>query len=874
MRPLRAFLFALDHNDQWGCKVFRDFEPLLEAAITANGGFKYPVGVHVGFERPDTEAVGKLLSKQGGLVFLSSGAMGTMPFPVRAGQDSIGSVGENSFHAAIDGFGYQIEQTDTGQPASSLQTLTTPVPHEHQPRGWVALLSKVEPDLVQELCVAGIWDEDTYQLREADLHFNVRYLVGLRRYEILEGETPNAATLIEKLKSAPPWILGTSITQLNLSVRSKNVCAVHYIKTIGDFAKYGHRGKYKLPNLGQKSIHEISREIVHLLTTGHSLKSAGSKLEWDIADPIGDIAKDSSDDSRGSLVENGEGAGFRAVVFANITKGFIDVAETLSHAERGVWAGRIGLRCEPMTLQQISNQLGVTKERVRQILVKIHKKVYAHSFWDELSRRVREHLEGRVMPLFLNGLSAIDPWFEGADQLAHPLRDLSDHMPNLGFHILTWNDSLVISRMSQAQWLEAIDEAKGILTAIADQNLSEVEARSQAVSVLFGKGEDMREALQEEITKFCIWSPRPDGTRILTGFGKSAVALVSGILQASDKPLLIDEIQRRARAHSTYEATNAPNIRRAASEVGLLYGRGTYGLIKHCPLNPSQMLAVRAEVEDFVAGGSPSKQWHSSELYDELLNRGFSFDGNLTKYIINIALSSSPNLVYLRRMIWGVRGLWHANSDARLDVKQAIVSLLEAEGKPMSTSQIRSKLIEGRGLNTHFQIWPSSPLVRLGPGLWGLEGRDLDMQRARIVAYHLLKELSVRQEGMHVSEAAAFLGLRSEDEVSMLASVAQKDGLRMDKGQYCYLQSWGQSRRVSIWEAAISTLKSHPEGLARGELQLYVERIAKRKIDRQQLSGILQNADAVYDAESGLWKFLGLSGEESEDDEGAAHIPM
>jgi hypothetical protein len=428
--------------------------------------------------------------------------------------------------------------------------------------------------------------------------------------------------------------------------------------------------------------------------------------------------------------------------------------------------------------------------------------------------------------------------------------------------------------MSQTQWIESIDEAKRILMAIAEQNLSELDALSQAAGVLIGKGEDMREALQEEVSKFCVWSALPDGSRILTGYGKSAAALVAGVLQTSETPLHIDEIQRRVRTHSTYEATSASNIRRAASEVGLLYGRGTYGLMKHCPLNPSQMLAIRAEAEDIISGGSPSKQWHSSEIHDELLNRGFEYGSTLTKYIINIALSNSPNLVYLRRMIWGVRGEWNENADARLDVKQAIVSLLEEEGKPMTTAQIRSKLIEGRGVNTYFQIWASSPLVRLSPGLWGLEGRDLDMQQARMMAFRLLKELSVRQEGMHVSEAAAFLALGSEGEVSMLASVANKDGLRMDKGQYCYLQAWGESRRISAWEAATLTLKANPEGLPKGELQMYVDRISKRKVDRQQLSAILQNIDAVYDGASGLWKFTGLTGEESEDDEGAADLPI
>ena len=89
----------------------------------------------------------------------------------------------------------------------------------------------------------------------------------------------------------------------------------------------------------------------------------------------------------------------------------------------------MGFRCEPMTLQQIADQVGLTRERVRQIEVKIYKKVHGHPFWDDLCRRVQEHLRGRTTPLFLNGISAIDPWFEGADKLAHPLREVSDHIP-------------------------------------------------------------------------------------------------------------------------------------------------------------------------------------------------------------------------------------------------------------------------------------------------------------------------------------------------------------------------------------------------------------------------------------------------------------
>ncbi|MEQ9899891.1 DNA-directed RNA polymerase subunit alpha C-terminal domain-containing protein [Pectobacterium punjabense] len=872
MRPIRAFLFVKDENGQWICQVFRDFEPLLEAAITANGGAKHPVGIHIGFERPDTQSVGELLSEQEGLVFLSSGAIGTMPFPVRASHMSIGTAGENSFHTALDGFGYQVNDPP---PASMQPWPKKPILENTKPGDWVAPLFKLDPDLAKKLYVAEIWDEESYLLHEADLDIDSRYLAGLRRYEILVGDQPNPATLVEFLSSAPPWVLSAPIILLNLSIRSCNVCTEHEIKTIGDFVKYGLSGLYKLPKLGHKSVNEISREIANLFTTGLPLKTIAHKPGWTMPRLQRDIPSDSNEGFKDSDANDGKKCEFGACISANVTDGFIKVAQKLTPKEQITWFGRIGFRCEPMTLQQIADQIGLTRERVRQIEVKVYKKVYGHPFWDELSQRVQKHLCGRITPLFLNGVSAIDPWFEDVEQLTHFMRELSDNIPHLGFHILTWNDSPVISRMSQTQWLEALEQAQSTLLDISAHNLSEIEVLSQISSILIGKGEDMREALQEEVSGFCIWSALPDGTRILTGFGKSATALVSSVLQASETPLHIDEIQKRIREHSTYEATNEPNIRRAASEVGMLFGRGTYGLMKHCPLNPAQMLTIRSEVEDIISGGAPSKQWHSSEIYGELIKLGLSYEGKLTKYIINIALANSPTLVYLRRMIWGVRGKWSANASARLDVKQAIISLLEEEGKPMSTGQIRSRLIEGRGLNTYFQIWASSPLVRLGSGLWGLEGRDLDIQQARMMAYRLLKALSVRQEGMHVSEAAAFLGLSSEGDISMLASVASKDGLRMDKGQYCYLHSWGESRRISAGEAATSTLKAHPEGLPRSELQLYVDRLVKRKVDRQQFSGILQNIDAVYDAESSLWKFAGLAGEENEGEEdGTASLAL
>lgn len=865
MRPIRAFLFAQGEDAQWTCRVFREFEPLLEATIAAHDGRKHPVGVHIGFERPDTDAVMLLLGEQKGQVFLSTGAIGTMPLPIRAGKSSIGHIGEWSFYPAINGFGYELDPVEDFQGSVEQPKVVAALSKDLSPRGWVKTLAKHDPDLFTTVSLAGIWDEDSYQILEVNLDIESRFQAGVRRYEILEAtsQTP----LLNHLKSTPPWILEFPINLISLSVRSANVCAAEEIKTIGDLARYGVNGLKLLSGLGQKSINEISESISYLLTTGHPLRITDLNHARIIAQNLLIKQIQPKKNLEPTVVKLEENPEVQLYASVNITDGIVKAVENLTQSERALWASRVGFRCELMTLQQVSDQTGLSRERVRQVEVKIYKKVRSHPFWDELSRKVSGHLRERKTPLFLNGLPAIDPWFEGVEEITYTIRQICDHIPNLGFHILTWSDTPVVSRMNQTQWKEAIEEAKDILMAIAGQNLSEGDALSLAAGVLLGKGEDMREALEDEITKLCIWSPRPDGSRILTGFGKSFAAVVLAILQESDNPLRVDEILKLTRANPTYETINVPYIRGTLAEVGMLYGRATYGLMKHCPLNAQEMLSIRAEAEDIISGGLSSKQWHSSELFSELVNRGFSFEGKLTKYIINIALANSPSLVYLRRMIWGVRGEWKNSADARLDVKQAIVSLLENEGKPMTTAQIRSKLTEDRGLNIHFQIWASSPLVRIAPGLWGLEGRDVDMSRAGATTYRLLKELSIRQEGMHVSEVAAFLGLQSEDEVSMLTSIGNKDGLRMDKGHYCYLQPWEESRRVSVWEAATSTLKAHPQGLPKTELHMYIDRIVKRKIDRQQLSGILQNIDAVYDPISSLWKLEGPVGGANEIDE-------
>ena len=846
MRQIRAFLFYPDVNDSWACKVFREFEPLIEAAITINSNGKFPVAIHVGFEQPDISDVEELLAEQNGFVFLSTSAIGAMSSTVRVSSTAIGTLKDTSFYLALNGFGYE-----TSEPSKSKEEIENPISLTNvmAPKGWVFLV-KQKPDLFKKLVEIGIWDEDSYLENEDKLDLDTRFQVGLLRFQLLEDRMPSATFILDQLRSTPPWLLETSITKLDLTVRSFNVFKNNEIRFISDLNKFGSAGLMRLPNLGRRSINEIAEAIVSSFMTGDVLKEFHAPTEFQktiLQNDLPPLVHEEKEVFEGRCKKE---------IYKNVTDGFLGVASTLNSNDRVIWVNRIGLQCPTMTLQQVADIVGLTRERVRQLLTKIYRKIEIHPFWIDLERRLNAHLHGRRSPISLRELSEIDPWFEGLENLAAPLSEISERLEILRFHILIIQDSAVISTINQSEWLKSLEDAKSLIRKIASHGLEESIVNSQISNIFLGRAEEMIEPLFEEVSKFMVWTSRADGEKILSGYGNSLNTLILGILDGSEQPLHVEEILKLVQKHKGYESTNFRYTHNAVSDVGILFNRGTFGLAKHCPINSDQMRSIRAEVEDMVFGGPSTKQWHCNEFYDELLLRGFSFDGKLTKYVINLALKESTYLVYLKRMIWGLRGQWTEGAESRLDVTQAIISLIEESGRPMSTLEIREKLASVRGLNVHFQIRATSPLVRLGPGNWGLEGRDVNMARINFFISNILSELTKRQEGMHLSEIVLFLNLRVEDEVATIVSVGSKDGLRIDKGQYCYLLSWGNSRRISTMEAAISTLRENPFGLPRFELHAYVEKLIRRPLDKTILSSILQNTEEiVFDAVSGLWKY-------------------
>jgi hypothetical protein len=834
-------LYAVDDSGAWVTSTFTDLEPLM-AAVQAAMNVDEPVALlHVGFWLPTVQEVAVIAAQHPGSLIVSDSASAALSGQLVVSAAAIGCVRGVVLRLAIDGqfarsaglsqpaASTEVAESKAWSPAAQFTSAVVPAPRVD----WLAALASSDPDLFERTAEAGVTDDKSYLALEAALPRTLRRGLGLARWALISGASPDIETVLETLWASPPWFMDVSLVSLGLTVRQANVFRTHNLQKVADISALGPMGLLKLPNLGSGSVHGLRKLLLE------ALEAAGAQL------PAREDA-DSEQDADAQLPKGLE----------SLRSGFMAVMALLSEVERQVWAGRLGLDCPQLTLQELADSMGVTRERVRQIEAQAYRRVEHRPFWRELGSRLDDALRGRTGPLLVNELPATETWFAEAPSLAAPLTSAVRHLLAERFGAFPIGGEWVVSHLRRQEWNEVCQSARNLLESCARDRVEEDVVRWQVDQLLNGRGEELRPVLWSEATAKALWSARPGQPRRLVSLDDDAQSVVLAVLESADEPLHYSEICRRALAQYA-SVHDAKSLQNAAQTVGILFGRGAYGLPHHSPLTTDELALVRAEIEDVVAGGDHARQWHSSELCDALLERGMGFDGRLNKYVVNHALKGCSGMVDLRRMVWGLDGAWQAGAASRLDVRQAVIGLLESHGRPMSTAEVRACLAAVRGVNQTFQIFPSDPLVRIGPGIWGLLHRDVDVTRARHLVTMLRDVLLQRQSGLHVTELAEAPGLdvaaAGLPEASWL-TVADSAGIRVDRGQYAYLAEWGASRRLAVPEAVRAAVADVGScGAVLEDICAHVNRLTQREVPSGHVSQALRGLDLSYDPTSRLW---------------------
>ena len=800
------------------------------------------VGVlHVGFDRPPSHSFDQIADAHPGRMLLTAAAKHVLPKSFVTSGTPIGVAKSTEVFIGLQGWGYTLEVPPAGkdhveagknhvEAGKNHVELPRPDTVSHEPQGWVSSYLKEFPSDAEKLSAQGIFDEASYLGREMRLERSVRHRAGLfRAHHIVGANCEDPCTLA---RATPPWLAERELTALKLPVRANNVFQVSGIKTVRDLAHWSPEALMKQPNFGRKSLRGTLQMLTAALNDG----------------PLLPATAEATPESSRLLTE--------------VRRSLLSFTDR----ERDVLVRRLGYETAPETLQEVADDYGVTREGIRQIEARATKKWIRESSWDDvLEQKISRLLVGRSFPLPVAGVEAIDTWFEGVSSNRAFFRNLVQAVCNDRIHMFRIDGLYYLSLMTEEIWERTVSEASALLSSGAGQEWSEDYARSLVQGLLPDTAKEFGTLLWEKSSRLCHFSSAQDGSRILTSYGRGADQLVEAILAESESPLHYTEIAERASLRQG-RSMDPRRAHSAASNVGFLFARGTYGLAQHVPLSDEKMLHICTEAEDIVCSEVLVRQWHTAEIHSELSERLLEGYSGMDKYVINIALEKSKILRPLGKMIWTVAGE-ETNDQARIHIHQAVIEIVKAAGRPLSTSEIKERLTAVRGVSEFFMISPVDPLIRVEPGVWGINDRDVPLSREvqRELVERLVCVLDKDNRGVHVSELSDILPLRGCAPDAILSIAIQDVRLSIAQGRYVYLAEWGSPRRESIGHAVSAVLEGADGPLALRTIARLVEDRICRKIDKSVISGALQALEAGFNDATGEWILSRLPKDDDED---------
>lgn len=705
---LRAFLMLYSEDGTWDISVFQTLEEVIRVWEHRLASVVSAV-LHVGFERRAARNFDELIRLYPGRVLLTPGARGALPRSFRSSINVVATVDEEPIFVALDGWGYSEIEPPTEAVAANAPAFSD----------WLGSCVTDHPELRDDLEATGIFSEADYIRLEADLPAHLRRDVGLLRFHATCRSPEDPSDIA---RYAPPWLQETPLSQLNLTVRIGNVFERLGVRLVSDLTALTVPNLLGLQNFGRKSVEDLVRILNEALRAGPpEARTAETSMTH-------------------SLLE---------AVTASL-----DACEP---RQRDILTRRMGLNCAPETLNEIGDRYGVTRERIRQIESKCLKRLARRDVWDDLlADKLKHLLADREFPLPLIGVEALDPWFAGAGRHRHAMKYLIENMTEAGVGFVEVGGVDYLSFLNQEAWLALVASAQKLIAGGVELGWTEEDCRHNVRALVPSDAREFNSLLWDDVSRWCQFTDNTPDRRLIA-YGRGANQIVEAILAQSDEPVHFSEIPALVTARGG-RRMDERRAHSAAAEVGYLFGRGRYGTLNHVAATRQQWELIADEAAEIIDDGPSDRQWHTSELLVALADRGIDVPEGFDKYHLDIVLKVRGDLHSLGRMVWTNQD--GAGQNARVDIRQAIIAILRDAGEPLSTSELRQRLIAVRGINQGMQLHATDPLIKLDSQIWGLNDRDLSIKRAEQPAFLDMVVARLQSAGrpIHISECEAVFG--------------------------------------------------------------------------------------------------------------------
>jgi hypothetical protein len=832
--PVRAYLMIRSPQGEWSVSVCRDLDAVL-SIWRERFEPNQTVGVlHVGFDRAASALFNQIAANYPGRMVVTAAAKHAVPRGFESSERPIGEVEGQPVHLGTKGWGYVILEDPTEITlAPSSVSIRNPTPATSL-QGWVREFLAAYTEMAEPFEASGIFDDVSFFSNEKELDRDIRYRAGLFRYRSLVR--PHSDDPCEIVRASPPWFLDRPLNTIDLTVRVSNVFVNMHLSIVRDLLAYDSDRLLKIQNFGRKSVRVLHDALLQALNEG----------PYDIKEKIEE---------------------------ASLAKLMDEIERSLAafdERERDILVRRMGLRAKAETLQEIGDDYDITRERIRQIEAKSLEKLARAAFWNDLLiTKLEGMLLGREFPLPILGLEALDRWFDGIGKSPSALKYILSNICEGRVSVVRIEGIDYVGQIKQEEWQDAMREGRRILASSLGEDRSEEHCRMLVGNLIAETSREFRGLLWQKVSILCHFIVEEDGKRMLASYGRGADHVVEAVLLDAERPLHYTEIATRA-AQRSGKTIDLRRIRNAAAATGILLGRGVYGLEHHIKLSDEDSVIIRDELEQAVVDGPDGRQWHNYELLALVSERDLPGAARMDKYLIDVVLRPSLLLQRLGRMTWAKSDISLTGSSNRIDIRQGIISLLQQSGRPLTSNEIRQRLIALRGVNEHFQISASDSIVRVGTGWWGLNDRDIPLKRAEqpAVIEHLINTLQLRNSGIHISEIAALTKEKNAHDVSpeTLFSIAAQDArLQASSAQFLFLREWGDARRETISSAVVACLQQKSEGLSIEEIVARVQTRTQRPCDKRTISSCLQAIEAQFDPISERWSMSLSSADEGDE---------
>ena len=798
----------------WEVTVHRSLEDAVLKWISFNVQEPNSCAVfHIGFDRPRSRYFNDIVSEHHGKVLLTASAKFGMPYSHKSSRYPIAYVNEEPVYLAMDGWGYAVKHDPSHAPARTDISESA----QNEPVGLIADFISAHPYSASALKEVGIFNGASYYKKESHLPNDLRASLG--RYIISPIIKRDAFDICEFARKCPPWIAERELETMELRIRAKNVYSTQGFKTVRDLGQVLTETNFlNFRNYGRKSIWDTRNAFLAALSEG----------------PVG-LAEEATKSS-------------------NLIEAIYSSLEGLSKREKDIVCRRMGAFGTPQKLEEISEMYSVTRERIRQIEKKAIKKLIDKNFWDDLlEEKVKKMLALTTFPIPVGGVEVLDSWFLGVSENIPLFTYVFNAKLGGKYSIIKVENLTYLCGISQDKWDDLVFKSKDLLRGATLNGKTQSYVKSVITERLPENAREFSDLLWGICSKNCRFVETETADLILVGEGQGAEMYVQALLEHSDRPLHYTEIFERL---NNKESTDF-DVRRAhsaAAEIGLLFGRGTYGLEKHIPFDDSTLQDIASQIVSFIEQNDEERQWHCQEFID-LVEFDSAVDSKLfNKYIVDIVLKKYSNLSNLGRMSWQMPSV-NLNATDRIGIYDLISEVIDSAGRPLKTGEIEEAVRKKRGLSRSLQIQDVDPIIRVAPGLWGLNDRDIGIKRFQQPEFidNIYSKLSERGAGIHIEEINELVDSNQISPWALFSLCKTDARFRVDLGQYLYLIEWGDSRRKAVSKVIKEVLNRAKRGLSLEEIHYEAELELGRSIEQRRISILLANIGATLNPDLGTW---------------------